>query len=214
MTPLQLHTYQTPNGHKASIMLEETGLPYEVHTVDIERGDQRSPAFLVLNPNNKIPVVVDPDRGRTVVESGAILFYLADRAGVMQPGDEEARTTVLQWVLVQAAHVGPTLGQYWNFAVFADEKLPTVIARFEREARRVFGVLDGQLAGHEHLAGAEYGIADVMTWPWINAATHKLGFTLDTHPHLARWFEAVGRRPAVQRGLLVPASSKGHADAT
>jgi len=213
MTPLQLHTYQTPNGHKASIMLEETGLPYEVHVVDIERGDQRSPAFLALNPNNKIPVVVDPDRGRTVIESGAILFYLADRTGVMQPGGEEERTTVLQWVLFQAAHVGPTLGQYWNFAVFADEKLPTVIARFEREARRVFGVLDGQLARHEHLAGPAYGIADVMTWPWINAATDKLGFTLDAHPHLARWFETVGRRPVVQRGLLVPALSEAHADA-
>ncbi len=212
MTPLQLHTYQTPNGHKASIMLEETGLPYEVCVVDIERGDQRSPAFLALNANNKIPVVVDPDRGRRVIESGAILFYLADRAGVLQPGSEDERTTVLQWVLFQAAHVGPTLGQYWNFAVFADEKLPPVIARFEREARRVFGVLDGQLARHEHLAGAEYGIADVMTWPWINAAADKLGFALDTHPHLARWFAAVGARPAVQRGLLVPALP-AHADA-
>jgi len=205
MTPLQLHTYQTPNGHKASIMLEETGLPYEVCVVDIERGDQRSPAFLALNANNKIPVVVDPDRGRRVIESGAILFYLADRAGVLQPGSEDERTTVLQWVLFQAAHVGPTLGQYWNFAVFADEKLPPVIAPFERETRRVFGVLDGQLARHEHLAGAEYGIADVMTWPWINAAIDKLSFALDTHPHLARWFAAVGARPAVRRGLLVPA---------
>ncbi len=205
MTPLQLHTYQTPNGHKASIMLEETGLPYEARLVDIERGDQRAPSFLALNPNNKLPVLVDPDRSWTVWESGAILFYLADRSGVLRPEGEEARTAVLQWTLFQAAHVGPTLGQYWNFAVFAEEKLPTVIAHFEHEARRVFGVLDGQLARREHLAGAAYGIADVMTWPWINAAVAKLGFTLDAHPHLARWFAAVGGRPAVRRGLLVPA---------
>ena len=214
MTPLQLHTYQTPNGHKASIMLEETGLPYEVHVVDIERGDQKAPGFLAMNPNNKIPVVVDPDAGRTVWESGAILFYLADRAGVLRPANEDERTTVLQWVLFQAAHVGPTLGQYWNYTVFADEKPPSVIARFEREARRVFGVLDGQLARHGHLAGAEYGIADVMTWPWINAAVDKLGFVLDAHPHLARWFEAIGQRPAVRRGLLVPALPETHEHAT
>ncbi|WP_407522394.1 glutathione S-transferase family protein [Methylobacterium oryzisoli] len=205
MTPIQLHTDQTPNGHKASIMLEETGLPYEVRVVDIARGDQRTPAFRALTPNGKIPVVVDPDRGRTVWESGAILFYLAERAGVLRPAREEERTAALQWMLFQAAHVGPTLGQYWNFAVFAEEKWPAVIARFEREAQRVLGVLDGQLARSDHLAGAEYGLADVMTWPWINAAVGKLGFALDPHPHLARWFAAVGRRPAVQRGLLVPA---------
>lgn len=205
MTPLQLHTYQTPNGHKASIMLEETGLPYEISVVDIERGDQRTPGFLLLNPNNKIPVVVDPDRDRVARESGAILFYLAERSGRLLPPTSEARIEVLEWVLFQAAHVGPTLGQYWNYAVFADEKLPSVIARFEREARRVFGVLDGQLGRQEHVASAEYGIADVMTWPWINAAVGKLGFALDTHPHLARWFDAVGARPAVRRGLLVPA---------
>lgn len=204
MTPIELHTYQTPNGHKASIMLEETGLPYEVRLVDIERGDQRAPAFLALNPNNKIPVVVDPDRGRTVVESGAILFYLADRAGVLRPATDEARASALQWVMFQAAHVGPTLGQYWNFAVFADEKLPAVIARFAREAGRVFGVLDGQLARHAHLAGDAYGIADVMTWPWIHAAVDKLGFALDAHPDLDRWYRAVGERPAVRRGLAVP----------
>jgi GST-like protein len=210
MTPLELHTYQTPNGHKASIMLEEIGLPYVVHLVDIERGDQKAPGFLAKNPNNKIPVLVDPDAGRTVWESGAILFYLADRAGVLQPSDENARSTVLQWVLFQAAHVGPTLGQYWNYTVFADEKPPSVIARFEGEARRVLGVLDGQLARTEHLAGPEYGIADVMTWPWINAAVHKLGFTLDARPHLARWFEAIGQRPAVRRGLRVPALHAAH----
>lgn len=212
VTPIQLHTYQTPNGHKASIMLEEIGLPYDAHVVDIERGDQKSPAFLALNPNTKIPVIVDPDRGRTVWESGAILFYLAERSGRLLPPTPEARIETLQWMLFQAAHVGPTLGQYWNFAVFADEKLPQVIGRFEREGRRVFGVLDGALADREHLVGPEYGIADVMTWPWVNAAVGKLGFALDPYRNLARWFAAVGGRPAVQRGLLVPVLS-AHADA-
>jgi glutathione S-transferase len=147
MTLLQLHTYQTPNGHKASIMLEETGLLYEVRVVDIERGDQHAAAFLALNPNGKIPVVIDPDRGRAVFESGAILFYLAERSGRLLPADEEARTRTLQWVLFQAAHVGPTLGQLWNFKIFAPEKIPHVIGRFERETDRVLRVLDGRLGG-------------------------------------------------------------------
>lgn len=203
MTPIQLHTYQTPNGHKASIMLEETGLPYEVRIVDIERGDQRSPAFLALNPNNKIPVIVDPDMGRVVRESGAILFYLAERACRLLPPSDIAHAETLEWVLFQAAHVGPTLGQYWNFAIFAEEKLPAVIGRFEREAKRVFGVLDGRLGRQLHLAGP-YGIADIMTWPWINAARHKLGFSFDEYPNLNRWLAEIGARPAVQRGLSVP----------
>ncbi len=204
MTPLQLHTYQTPNGHKASIMLEETGLPYAVRVVDIEKGEQRTPGFLALNPNNKIPVIVDPDRGRTVFESGAILFYLAERSGKLLPATDAERLTALQWVLFQAAHVGPTLGQLWNFKIFAAEKIPSVIDRFEREAARVFGVLDGQLGRHEHLAGGAYGVADVMSWPWVHAAVTKLGLALDGAPNLARWHATVGARPAVARGLAVP----------
>ena len=202
MTPIQLHTYQTPNGHKASIMLEETGLAYDVRVADIERGDQRSPAFLALNPNNKIPVVVDPDRGRTVVETGAILLYLAERSGVLrpEPGDD-----TLSWLFFQAAHVGPALGQLWNWKVFAAEKLPAVIERFEREAARIFRVLDGELSKREHLAAnGRYGVADIMHWPWLRAAQGPLGLSLDPYPNLARWFAAVGQRPAVQRGLRVP----------
>ncbi|TXL71907.1 glutathione S-transferase family protein [Vineibacter terrae] len=203
MTPLQLHTYQTPNGHKAAIMLEETGLPYRVHVVDIEAGAQHHPEFLALNPNNKIPVIVDPDRGRVVVESGAILFYLAERAGVLVPASEDERLATLQWTLFQAAHVGPSLGQLWNFKIFATDKIPTVIERFERESRRVLGVLNGALAARSHLAGS-YGIADVMTWPWIHAAVTRIGLTLDAVPHLARWHAEVAARPAVQRGIAVP----------
>lgn len=204
MTPIVLYTYQTPNGHKASIMLEETGLPYRVEIVDIEKGDQLDPAFLAMNPNNKIPVIVDTDTGRTVFESGAILFYLAERSGKFLPADPAARSDVLAWTLFQAAHVGPTLGQLWNYKLFAPEKFPYVIGRFEKEAGRVFRVLDGQLARYAHIAGSDYGIADVMSWPWINAAVTKLGLSLDGTPDLARWFAAIGARPAVQRGLAIP----------
>lgn len=204
MTPIQLYTYQTPNGHKAAIMLEETGLPYEVHIVDIEHGDQRQPAFLALNPNNKIPVITDPDRSRTVFESGAILTYLAERSGRLLPASADERLTTLQWTLFQAAHLGPTLGQLWNYRIFAAEKIPAVIARFEREAARVYGVLDGVLAGRSHLAGEAYGIADIMTWPWIHAGLVHIGVDLDASPNIRRWYDTVAARPAVQRGLRVP----------
>jgi GSH-dependent disulfide-bond oxidoreductase len=204
MTPIQLYTCQTPNGHKASIMLEETGLPYDVHLVDIEQGDQNSPWFRALNPNNKIPVIVDPDRNRTVFESGAILLYLAERSGVLRPRDEIEAGLTLQWILFQAAHVGPTLGQLWNYKIFAPEKIGYVIDRFERETSRVLRVLDSQLAAGRYLVGSQYGAADVMTWPWIHAATAKLGVALDSYPNLSRWRDDVGSRPAVQRGVLVP----------
>lgn len=204
MTPLQLYTFQTPNGHKASIMLEETGLPYDVSVVDIDAGEQRTPAFLALNPNNKIPVIFDPDRGTTVFESGAILHYLAERSGVLMPASPAEAMRVLSWTLFQAAHVGPTLGQLWNYKIFAAEKIPSVIARFEAEAQRVYRVLDGQLGRHAHVAGEAYGIADVMVWPWIHAGLTKLGLALEATPHLARWYMTVGARPAVLRGLVVP----------
>jgi GST-like protein len=204
MTPIHLYTCQTPNGHKASIMLEETGLPYDVHLVDIEQGDQNSPWFRALNPNNKIPVIVDPDRNRTVFESGSILLYLAERSGVLRPRDEIEAGLTLQWILFQAAHVGPTLGQLWNYKIFAPEKIGYVIDRFERETSRVLRVLDSQLAAGRYLVGSQYGAADVMTWPWIHAATAKLGVALDSYPNLSRWRDDVASRPAVQRGVLVP----------
>lgn len=203
MTPIELYTFDTPNGHKASIMLEETGLPYEVHIVDIDKGEQHRSEFLALNPNNKIPVIVDPDHGRTVFETGAILFYLADRSGVLRPdGPDEAGRT-LQWTLFQAAHVGPMIGQLWHFKVSAKEKLPYAIDRYERETARILGVLDRELAQRPYLAGDRYGIADIMTFPWIDALP-KLGLSLDHTPHLARWHAAIAARPAVQRGMAVP----------
>lgn len=207
MNPIELYTYQTPNGHKASIMLEETGLPYEVHVIDIEKGDQHRPEFLALNPNNKIPVIVDPDRGQTVFESGAILFYLADRAGALKPESPAEASRTLQWTLFQAAHVGPMIGQLWHFKVFASEKLPYAIDRYERETARILRVLDGEFAKRPYLAGDRYGIADIMTWPWINALP-KLGVALDATPRLKRWRAEIAARPAVQRGLAVPRISE------
>jgi GST-like protein len=204
MKPIELYTYQAPNGHKASIMLEETGLAYNVHVVDIEKGDQHRPEFLALNPNNKIPVIVDPDRGRTVFESGAILFHLADRSGVLRPEGADEASRTLQWTLFQAAHVGPMIGQLWHFKVFATEKLPYAIDRYERETQRIVRVLDGELGQRPYLVGDRYGIADIMTWPWINALP-KLGVALDQTPHLKRWHAEIAARPAVQRGIGVPA---------
>lgn len=213
MTPIQLYTYQTPNGHKASIMLEETGLPYDVNVVDIEKGDQHTPTFLALNPNNKIPVIVDPDLSRTVVESGAILLYLAERSGVLKPRDETEANLTLQWILFQAAHVGPTLGQLWNYKIFAPEKIAYVIDRFGRETDRILRLLDGRLSASRYLAGDQYGAADVMTWPWIHAAATKLNVRLDPCPNLVRWLDEIASRPAVQRGLLVPVLADNEAAA-
>jgi GST-like protein len=204
MTPIRLHTAATPNGHKASIMLEETGLPYEVRHVDIERGGQHDPAFVALNPNRKIPVIEDSDLGLALAESGAILHHLARRSGRLLPADGTDASRTLEWTLFQAAHVGPTLGQLWHWRVFARDRPPAVLARFEREARRVLGVLDGRLVRHPHLVGEAYGIADVMTWPWIRAAVEGIGVPIDDFPALSRWYAAVGDRPAVRRGLAVP----------
>jgi GSH-dependent disulfide-bond oxidoreductase len=204
MTPIQLYTYQTPNGHKASIMLEETGLPYTVHIVDIHKGEQNAPGYLALNPNNKIPTIVDPDHNRTVFESGAILLYLAERSSTLKPQSDAEASLTLQWMFFQAAHVGPTLGQLGNYKVFADEKIPSVIERFEKETERVLHVLNSRLGSSAYLASASYGVADVMTWPWIHAAAFKLGVDFGAFPHLARWHSDIGVRPAVQRGLLVP----------
>ncbi len=211
MTPIRLHTAATPNGHKASIMLEETGLPYEVRHVDIERGDQHDPAFAALNPNRKIPVIEDPDLDLVLAESGAILHHLARRSGRLLPADGTDASRTLEWTLFQAAQVGPTLGQLWHWRVFARDRPPVVLARFEREALRVLGVLDGRLARHPHLAGDAYGIADVMTWPWIRAAVESIGVPIDDLPALSRWYAAVGERPAVRRGLAVPPPTRVHA---
>jgi GST-like protein len=201
MTPIDLYTWGTPNGHKVSIMLEEVGLPYTVHAVNISRNESWTPEYLAMNPNGKIPVIVDPDAGRTVVESGAILLYLAERSGKLRPGPADETMT---WLFFQAAHVGPMLGQLGFFKVFSKDKIPAAIERFEKESARVLGVLNTRLEHSEHLGGAEYGLADIMTFPWVRAARIRLGIDLAGLPHLARWADAIDARPAVQRGLAVP----------
>ena len=203
MTPIDLYTWGTPNGQKASIMLEEVDLPYTVHPVDISQGGTQTPDYLAMNPNGKIPMIVDPDAGRTVLESGAILLYLAERSGqlVPVPGDE-----TMTWLFFQAAHVGPMLGQLGFFKVFASEKVPMAIDRFERESLRVLRVLDTRLNQSAYLAGPDYGIADIMTWPWVRTAQVRLGLELGELGGLMRWFADIAARPAVQRGLGIPAT--------
>ena len=170
--------------------------------VDITKGGTQTPAYLAMNANGKIPVIEDPDAGRTILESGAILLYLAERSGRLQPqpGDR-----TLEWLFFQAAHVGPMLGQLGYFKVFAAEKLPPAIERFQNEAARVLRVLDTRLGHSAHLGGEVFGLADIMTWPWIASAQKRLAFDLAPMPNLARWFANIEARPAVQRGMAVPA---------
>jgi len=183
-------------------MLEETGLPYAVHVVDIELGDQHSPEFRALSPNAKIPVIVDRPTRRTVFESGAILSYLAQKSGRFNLATADKQIETLQWLFFQVGHIGPMLGQLWYFKVFAPEKIPFAIERYEREAVRLFGVLNERLRDRDYLVG-DYGIADIANFPWIDAFP-QLGLTLDGHPNLKRWHQEIVKRPAVIRGLAVP----------
>jgi len=199
---IDLYTFGTPNGHKASIMLEEVQLPYNVHKIDITQGDQFRADYVAINPNSKIPSVVDQDTGITVFESGAILIYLADKAGRLLPTTQKERFQVLEWLMLQMGSVGPMFGQLNHFKKFAAEKIPYAIERYEKETLRLYGVLDQQLAQHEFICG-EYSIADVATFPWV-AIYRFQGLTLDNHPHLKRWVEQIQGRPAVQRGMQVP----------
>ncbi|NEQ21961.1 MAG: glutathione S-transferase family protein [Microcoleus sp. SIO2G3] len=200
---IDLYTFTTPNGRKASIMLEEVELPYNVHKIDITKGDQFTPEFVAINPNSKIPAIVDQDAGITVFESGAILIYLARKTGKLLPTEEKAEFQVLSWLMLQMGSVGPMLGQLNHFKKFAPEKIPYAIERYEKETLRLYSVLDKQLADQEFLCG-DYSIADIATYPWI--AIHDMqGLTLDNHPNLKRWVETLEQRPAVERGMAVPA---------
>ena len=201
--PIELWSWPTPNGHKVHIMLEELGLPYTPIPVDIGAGRQFRSDFLAITPNHRIPAIVDPNGpGGTpfsLFESGAILIYLADKSGRMLPDGQ-----TLEWMFFQAAHVGPTLGQLGYFKVFAEEKVPAAIDRFQIECERVLGVLDTRLGRAPHLGGTAFGLADVMTYPWIATARERLGFDFSSMPNLARWTDAVGARPAVVKGMAVP----------
>lgn len=198
---IDLYTFSTPNGRKPAIMLEEVGLPYTVHRINIAKGEQFTPEYVAINPNSKIPAILDQDTGIKVFESGAILIYLAEKTGKLLPTDTAARIQVIEWLMFQMASVGPMFGQLGHFRRFAPEQIPYAIDRYEKETLRLFGVLDQQLAKQEFIVG-DYSIADIATYPWV-AAYEYLGVTLDNHTHLKRWVETMQQRPAVERGMAV-----------
>ena len=203
---IKLYTAPTPNGRKASIMLEEVGLPYEVHPIDMGAGDQFEPAFLEISPNNKIPAIVDSDGPDgapvSVFESGAILIYLAEKTGQFLPNETRERLTVLQWLMFQMGGVGPMFGQANHFIKFAAEDVPYGKKRYRDEAMRLLGVMDRRLAEVEFLAG-DYSIADIATWPWVMRA-EWYDTDWGQFPNTKRWYDQIGARPAVQRGTAVP----------
>ena len=203
---IDLYTWSTPNGRKASIMLEEVGLPYRVHAIDISKGDQFKPEFVAINPNSKIPAIVDEEgpggRPLSVFESGAILVYLAEKTGKLLSPDPRPRIEAIEWLMLQMGGIGPMFGQAHHFRRFAPEPIPYAIERYTKEAQRLYGVLDKRLGEAEYLAG-EYSIADIATYPWT--ARHEWqGVSLADYPNVERWFAAIGARPAVQRGMAVP----------
>ena len=194
---IQLYTWPTPNGRKVSIALEEMGLEYDVHPVNIGKDQQFEPDFLAISPNNKIPAIVDGQR--SMMESGAILLYLADKTGKLQGAD---RWTTLEWLMLQMGGVGPMLGQANHFLHFKAGTSDYAERRYADEAARLYGVLDRRLASHDYLAG-DYSIADVATWPWISRwPWHRIEWS--NYPNLRRWFVAIAERDAVQRGWRVP----------
>ncbi len=204
---IDLYTWSTPNGRKVSIMLEELGLPYATHKIDIGKGDQFTPHYIAINPNSKIPSIVDPDgpggRPITLWESGAILIYLADKSGRFLTVDPRQRYFVLQWLMFQMGGVGPMFGQAHHFMRNAKQEVPYGIERYGKETARLYGVMDRQLAGSKYLAGADYSIADIATYPWVaRYEWHRVN--LAEFPGVKRWFDEIGARPAVQRGMAVP----------
>ena len=203
---IDLYTSATPNGHKISIALEELALPYTMHELSLSAGDQKQPWFLKINPNGRIPAIVD--RGEAdfaVFESGAILVYLAEKTGQLMPLDVKGRSQVMQWLMFQMGGVGPMMGQANVFFRYFPEKIPAAIDRYQGECTRLFRVLDQHLKEHEYLAGG-YSIADIANWAWVR--THRWsGVATDDMPHLKRWLDVIRARPAVQKGIVMPASS-------
>jgi GSH-dependent disulfide-bond oxidoreductase len=202
---IQLYTWGTPNGKKIPIMLEEIGMPYEVHPINIGQGDQFKPEYLAINPNNKIPSIIDPDgpggKSLTLFESGAILMYLAEKSGKLWPADMRQRYTVIQWLMFQMGGVGPMFGQA-NYFYRLEEKIPYAIERFHKEALRLYAVLEKALGKSEFLAG-EYSIADIATYPWV--WRHEMHHVkLEDFSSVKRWYDNISNRPAVKRGMEIP----------
>ncbi len=202
---IQLYTWGTPNGKKASIMLEEIDLPYEVHPINIGQGDQFKPEYLAINPNNKIPSIIDTDgpggKPLTLFESGAILMYLAEKTGKLWPADMRQRYLVIQWLMFQMGGVGPMFGQA-NYFFRLEEKVPYAIERYHKEALRLYGVVEKALGQNEYLAG-KYSIADIATYPWV--WRHEMHHVkLEEFPHVKSWYDKISERPAVKRGMEIP----------
>lgn len=209
--PIQLYSWATPNGHKVHILLEELGLPYEVHAIDIGRGDQFDPEFLKISPNNKMPAIVDPEgpdgQPLSLFESGAILLYLAEKHGRFLPQDPRGRYGCIQWLMWQMGGLGPMLGQAHHFLQYAPEEIPYARKRYANEAKRLYGVLDRRLGESPYLAGEDYSIADIAAWPWTRGPERQ-GVERADYPNFVRWFDAIAARPAVQRGVEVLADRR------
>lgn len=201
---ITLFTAATPNGHKVSILLEELGLPYRVHPLDLLKNEQKADWYLDINPNGRIPAIIDHDNNDfAVFESGAILIYLAEKAGVLLPSEPKARSRALQWLMFQMGGLGPMQGQAHVFFRYSPEKIPFAISRYQNETRRLYEVLETQLQKTPFLAG-DYSIADIAAFPWVRLHDWA-GVTVDGLPAVQRWLAAIAARPAVQRGLAVPA---------
>lgn len=208
---IDVFSWPTPNGHKVHVMLEECGLPYRVHAVDISAGEQFAPDFLAISPNNKVPAIIDdegPDGAPiSMFESGAILLYLAGKTGRFLPGGTRGRYEVLQWLMFQMAGVGPMLGQTHHFRVYAPEKIAYAIDRYTNEARRLYGVMDRRLRQVRYIAGDAYSIADMAIYPWLRSWQNQ-GIDWADFPQLQAWFDEIGERPAVQRAVQVLADCR------
>ncbi|MBI2744139.1 MAG: glutathione S-transferase N-terminal domain-containing protein [Burkholderiales bacterium] len=208
---IDVYSWATPNGHKVHIMLEECGLPYRVHPINIGAGDQFKPEFLKISPNNKIPAIVD-DKGPdgqpiSLFESGAILLYLASKTGKFLPRSDRQKFEVLQWLMFQMGGVGPMLGQTHHFRIYAPEKIEYAVNRYTNEAKRLYGVMDRQLATHRYIAGDEYTIADIAIFPWLRSWQNQ-GVDWADYPNLKKWFDTIAARPAVMRGVQVLADQR------
>jgi GST-like protein len=199
---IDLYTWTTPNGRKASIALEELGLPYTAHAIDIGKGEQFAPDFVKISPNSKIPAIVDRDNDMALMESGAILIYLADKTGKLLPKSGEPRYRVLEWLMWQMGGPGPMFGQVHHFVKYNPGKSPYAEERYLKEAHRLYKVLDTRLAGRDFVAG-DYSIADIAIWPWVSRFEWQT-IDLKQYPNVKRWYEAIAARPAVQKGYKVP----------
>jgi len=205
---IELYSWTTPNGHKIHIMLEETGLPYRVHKINLGAKEQTTPEYLKINPNGKIPAIVDTEgaagdpggKPLAIFESAAILVHLAQKSGKFLPTEPRARYATLEWLMFQIANIGPMYGQAFHFRSVAPERVPYAIDRYTNEVGRLLGVMDNRLFEQPYLAGAEYTIADIASWPWVRNS-HSFGFNMENYPNVQRWVGAIAERPAVRRGL-------------